>query len=190
MYHARPAFERFQRQSKQIGTLQSKLPDGRWTSNRIKRIYDERSRKRDHSQDAAVNEKTHAFWSHGELTDRITLTLGDVGITVTEVSEYDTSSECPVCGSETVMREGDSFRCHGCELDAHSDIVGAWNMLQSEVGPMARPAALSAGRDRDAPTDGAYWQWNDHDWIPGSFGEQSWSGDQPSVSKPASSQPG
>jgi len=55
---------------------------------------------------------------------------------------------------------------------------------------MARPAVLSAERDRDAPTDGAYWQWNDHDWIPAEYGEQSWSLDQPSVSKPARSQPG
>jgi len=222
VYHARPEFDRFQTQSERIAELQSDLPDGQWTSTRIKRIYDDRSRKRDHSRDAAVkhaaewlfkrnvdtvyvgdltdvldthwsaevNEKTHAFWSHGELTDRITLTLGDVGITVTEVGEYDTSSECPACGSDTVMREGDSFRCHGCGLDAHSDIVGAWNMLQSEVGPMARPAALSAERGRDVPSEGAYWQWNDHDWIPGSFGEQSRSPDQPSISKPASSQPG
>ena len=222
MYHARPEFERFQRRSERIGILQSKLPDDQWTSTRIKRIYDDRSRKRDHSRDAAVkhaaewllarnvdtvyvgdltdvldthwsaevNEKTHAFWSHGEVTDRIKLTLGDVGITVTEVDEYDTSSECPECGSDTVIRDGDSFRCRECELDAHSDIVGAWNMLQSEVGPMARPAALSAERDRDAPTDGAYWQWNDHDWTPAEFGEQSWSRDQPSVSEPASSQPG
>ncbi|QSG16300.1 Transposable element (plasmid) [Halapricum desulfuricans] len=69
-------------------------------------------------------------------------------------------------------------------------MAGAWNMLQSEMGPMARPAALSAERDRDAPTDGAYWQWNEHDWIPADFGEQSRSLDQPSLSKPASSQPG
>ncbi|MEF8777730.1 MAG: zinc ribbon domain-containing protein [Natronomonas sp.] len=107
-----------------------------------------------------------------------------------EVDEYDTSSECPECGSESVTRDGDSFRCHECELDAHSDIVGAWNMLQSEGGPIARPAALSADRGRDAPTDGAYWQWNDHDWIPSVFREQSGSLDQPSLSKPASSQPG
>ena len=139
---------------------------------------------------ADVNEKTHAFWSHRQLLDRIELTLGDVGIAVQEVSEADSSSECPECGSSDVTRDGDSFRCHDCELDAHSDVVGAWNILQSEVGPMARPAALSAERGRDAPTDGAYWQWNDHDWIPAEFGEQSWSLDQPSISEPASSQPG
>ena len=44
---------------------------------------------------ADVNEKTHAFWSHNELTDCINLTFGDVDITVAEVGEYNTSSHCP-----------------------------------------------------------------------------------------------
>ena len=227
VYHARPEFERFQRYSDRITTLQSELPDDEYTSHRIKRLYDARSRKRDHSRDAAVkhavdwllernvdtvyvgdltdvlnthwsadvNEKTHAFWSHRQLLNRIELTFGDVGVSVREVNEADSSSECPDCGSSDVTRTGDSFRCHDCELDAHSDVAGAWNILQSEVGPMARPAALSAERDRDAPEnskecDGAYWKWNEHDWTPADFGEQSRSLDQPSVSKPASSQPG
>ncbi len=34
---------------------------------------------------AEVNEKTHSFWSHRQLVDRIELTFGDVGITVEEV---------------------------------------------------------------------------------------------------------
>ena len=222
VYHTRPEFERFQAQSDRIATLQSQLPEDQWTSARIRRIYDERSRKRDHSQNAGikhagewllernvdtvyignltdvlethwsaeVNQKTHAFWSHGQLVTRVKVTLGDVGITVTETGEYKSSSECPVCNSDTVTRAGDSFRCHNCELEAHADVAGAWNILQSEVGPMARPAALSADRGRDAPTDGAYWQWNDHDWTPADFGGQSWSSDQPSVSEPGSSQPG
>jgi putative transposase len=139
---------------------------------------------------ADVNEKTHAFWSHRQLVERITLTFGDVGITVVETGEYDSSSECPDCGSETIIRNGDQFRCRACDLEAHADVAGAWNILQTEVGPMARPAALSVERGRDAPTDGAYWEWNDHDWIPADFGEQPWSIDQTSVSKPASSQPG
>ncbi len=137
-----------------------------------------------------VTEKTHAFWSHRQLGDRITLTLGDIGITVTETDEYGSSSECPACGSDAVTRREDSFRCDACSLEAHADVAGAWNLLQSEVGPMARPAGLFAERDRDAPTDGAYWRWNDHDWIPANCGEHPWSLDQPSVSEPASSQPG
>ncbi len=222
VYHARPEFKRFQSYSERIATLQSELPEEAYTSSRIKRLYDARSRTRDHSRDAAVkhaadwllsqnvdtvyigdltdvldthwnadvNEKTHAFWSHRELLERIEVTFGDVGITVEEISEEDSSSECPECGSSDVTRDGDAFRCHDCGLEGHSDVIGAWNMLQSEVGPMARPAALSVERGRDAPTDGAYWQWNEHDWTPADFGEQSRSPDQPSLSKPVSSQPG
>lgn len=143
---------------------------------------------------AVVNEKTHAFWSHRQVVERIELTFGDVGITVEQVSESESSSECPECGSEGVTREGDSFRCHECELDVHSDIAGAWNLLQGEVGPMARPAGLSAGRDRDGPEntvcDGAYWEWDGHDWTPARFGDQSSLLDQTSLSEPVSSQPG
>nr|WP_255568292.1 transposase [Salinarchaeum sp. IM2453] len=222
VYHARPGFERFQSYSERIATLQSELPEDEYTSNRIKRHYDARSRKRDHSRDAAVkhaadwllernvdtvyvgdltgvlnthwsaevNEKNHAFWSHRQILERVELTLGDVGIVFQEVNEADSSSECPECGSSDVTRTGDSFRCHDCELDAHSDVAGAWNILQQEGGPMARPAALSAERGRDAPHEGAYWQWNEHDWIPADVEEQSRSLDQPSLSEPARSQPG
>jgi hypothetical protein len=70
--------------------------------------------------------------------------------------------------------------------------VGDWlsDELLTVVGAMVRPATLSAERDRDALMDGAYWQWNEHDWIPSEFGKQSQSLDQPSVSEPVSSQPG
>ncbi|MEF8825891.1 MAG: transposase [Halapricum sp.] len=223
VYHARPEFDWFQTHSKQIAALQSQLPDGQYTSYRIQRAYDTRSRQRDHSRDAAVkhagewllehnvdtvyvgdltdvlethwstdvNEKTHAFWFHRQLVDRIKLTLGDIGITVTETDEADSSSQCPDCGSDAVTRSGDSFRCEACDLEAHADVAGAWNILQSEGGPMARPATLSAERGRDAPLDkGAYWQWDEHEWTPADCGEHSWSADQPSLSKPASSQPG
>jgi len=195
------------------GRQPAKQPYTRRDHESIRRIYDEQSRRRDHSRDAAVkhaakwllernvdtvyvgdltdvlethwsaevNEKTHSFWSHRQLVERVTVTFGDVGITVTDVSEYDTSSECPVCSSETIRRDGDLFRCDTCTLEAHADVAGAWNILQREVGPMARPAALSAEHTRDAPTNGAYWQWNDHDWTPTDFGKQSWSLDQPSL---------
>jgi putative transposase len=224
VYHARPLFKQFHQYSEQIAILQSDLPDGRYSSWRIQRRYDERGRKRDHARDAAVkqaaewllernittvyvgnltdvldahwsasvNEKTHAFWSYGQLLDRIELTFGDVGITVESVSEEDSSSLCPECGSRDVSRSGDDFRCYECELEAHADVAGAWNLLQSEVGPMARPAALAAERPRDTPLncEGAYWEWNGHNWTPTNFREQSRPRNQTSVSEPVSSQPG
>ena len=119
---------------------------------------------------------------------KLTFGDGDVGITVEERSEADSSSECPECGSENVRRDGDGFRCQECELDAHAYVAGAWNMLllQSERGLMARPAAVCAGRNRDA--HGAYWEWDEHEWILSRF--EACSLDQMSISKPASSQLG
>lgn len=221
VFHARPEFEKFQWYSNCISDLQSELPDGQYSSRRIQCLYDERTRKRDHSQNAAVkhtaewllkrnvdtvyvgdltdvltthwsatvNEKTHAFWSHRQLLYRLELTLGDVDIRVKQVSEVDSSSKCPECESEKVRRTGDRFHCQSCGLYAHSDVVGAWNVMQSEERPMARPAALSSGRGRDAPTNGAYWEWDGHVWRPTDW-EQSWPVDQTSVSEPVSSQPG
>jgi putative transposase len=221
VYHTRPEFEGFQRHSERIADLQSALPEERYSSRRIQRLYDERTRKRNHNRNAAVkhaaewllernvatvyvgdltdvlsahwstevNEKTHAFWGHKQLVDRLELTLGDVGITVEQVSEADSSSECPECGSENVVRDGDEFRCNDCKLDGHSDVAGAWDVLQSEEGSMARPAALSAERGRDVPTNGAYWEWNGHDWTPTNW-ERSCPRDQTRFSEPASSQPG
>ncbi len=87
-----------------------------------------------------------------------------------------------------------SFGAMECGLEAHSDVVGAWNLLQEETGPMARPAALRAERRRDPsqPSNGrgAYWEWNENDWTLTGFEEQSRSLDQTRVSEPASSQLG
>ncbi|WP_394324638.1 zinc ribbon domain-containing protein [Haloquadratum walsbyi] len=70
--------------------------------------------------------------------DRLELTLGDVGITVEGVSEKSSSRKCPQCESENVHRAGAMMRSDlrpddDCELDAHSDVAGAWNVLQKEV---------------------------------------------------------
>jgi hypothetical protein len=81
-------------------------------------------------------------------------------------------------------------------LLAHSDVVGAWNLLQDNVvGSMAWSAVLRAGRRRNASqtsgsnsSEGAYWEWDD--WRLGCFEEQSSSFDQTSISEPVSSQLG
>jgi len=75
--------------------------------------------------------------------------MGDVGINVEEMSEQGSSSKCPECQSKDVSRIGDEFRCYECELEAHSDVIGAWNLLQEKEGSMARPAVLRAGRRRN-----------------------------------------
>ncbi|WP_425433057.1 transposase [Haloquadratum walsbyi] len=67
VYHARPEFERFLSYSERIATLQSELPDDKYTSCRIQYLYEERSRIRDHSRNAAVN-TPQSGCSNGTLT--------------------------------------------------------------------------------------------------------------------------
>lgn len=155
---------------------------------------------------AVVNQKTHNFWSHGQLTDQLECTSEIAGIALEEVSEAGSSSTCPHCDSGNVTRHGDEFSCSDCLLESHSDVVGAALILAENTvvsvsewfRPMARPAARNAGSVRDGNDDDdnatesfrvTYFQWNDHEWTPtvnetvGTLG----SFDQRSVSKPSRS---
>lgn len=139
---------------------------------------------------AEVNQKTHNFWSHGQLTTQLLNTCELVGLELEEVSEAGTSSRCPYCASENVTRNGDAFTCQDCGVESHADVVGAARILATEtdvsisewfepsesinVGSMARPAARDADRARDGDHDDTTelvfrvtdFQWNDHEWIP------------------------
>lgn len=54
VFHGRPCFERFHGLTATIADLQSQLPDDRYTSDRIERLYHRRREQRDHAQDALV----------------------------------------------------------------------------------------------------------------------------------------
>lgn len=72
VYHGRPEFERFQCYSQLIAQLQSKLPEGEYSSERTRQLYSERSEKRERSRDAAVKHATN--W----LLERNVDTVGDL----------------------------------------------------------------------------------------------------------------
>lgn len=72
---------------------------------------------------ANVNEKTHNFWSHRQLTNQLENTFELAGLDVEFVAEYDTSSECPHCGSESVDHDRDRFSCADCEILVQADIA-------------------------------------------------------------------
>jgi len=219
VFHARPEFEWFKQSRERIDEEKSRLPDGTYSSRRIRRLYDRLYGRRDHHRDAAVkhaaewllgrnvgrvfvgdlsgvlsthwsarvNEKTHAFWSYGQLTDRIEATFEVAAISVSFVDEWDTSSTCPHCESADVSRSGDELSCGDCGVVVHSDVAGAGNILMenSDVDvsscfrPMARPAGLPPERDRRVHV--THLEWNDHEWTPlvegtlGSFDQRGFS---------------
>ena len=55
-YVGRDQFERFRATTEEIARLQSLLPEGRYTSWRIRRLYRKRTRRRDHAMDALARD--------------------------------------------------------------------------------------------------------------------------------------
>src|SRR6056297_4198078 len=52
LYESRNLFQRFRETTQEIARLQSKLQEGRYSSDRIRRLYRKRTRRRDHAQEA------------------------------------------------------------------------------------------------------------------------------------------
>ena len=132
---------------------------------------------------AHVNEKTHAFWSHGGLIERIENTFEEVGLEWAEEPEMGSSSICPTCRSERVERDGDAFDCLECGYRGHADVVGAANLLMEhtevsveDAGLMAQPAGHDAGRSWRGDIELTHLKWDDHAWTPTRTSEREHAG--------------
>lgn len=74
------------------------------------------------------NTMVHNFWSHRYLVQRIREVAEEYGISVKTVDERGTSSRCPWCRSEDVVKRGRLLKCKSCGIEAHRDVVGALNI--------------------------------------------------------------
>lgn len=74
------------------------------------------------------NTMVHNFWSHRYLAQHIREVAEEYGVSVEVVSERGTSSRCPWCGSEEVVKRGRLLKCKGCGIEAHRDVAGALNI--------------------------------------------------------------
>jgi putative transposase len=102
-----------------------------------------------------VNGKTHQFWAHRLLVDRLGTTANECGIRVELRSEAFTTATCVACGERLeTKRCGDVFR-GSCGYEGHTDLDASRTFLERETGtafergPMARPVRLT---------------WDDHNW--------------------------
>jgi putative transposase len=68
LYGGRDLFDRFRETTREIARLQSKLRDGRYSSNRIRRLYRRRTRRRDHAQDALARGLMERLYDEGVST--------------------------------------------------------------------------------------------------------------------------
>ena len=74
------------------------------------------------------NAMVHNFWSHRYLVQRVREVAEEYGISVEAVDERGTSSRCPWCGSEEVVKRGRLLKCKACGIEAHRDVAGALNI--------------------------------------------------------------
>jgi putative transposase len=65
LYEGRDLFARFRDTTEEIARLQSKLREGRYSSQRIRRLYRKRTRRRDHAQDALVRDLIERLYNEG-----------------------------------------------------------------------------------------------------------------------------
>ncbi|WP_224333754.1 RNA-guided endonuclease InsQ/TnpB family protein [Haloprofundus halobius] len=74
LYHGRILFDQFRDTTREIARLQSKLREGRYSSNRIRQLYRGRTRRRDHAQNALVRDLLERLYDEGVST----LYVGDL----------------------------------------------------------------------------------------------------------------
>jgi len=68
LYEGRDLFARFHETTEEIARLQSKLREGRDSSQRIRRLYRKRTRRRDHAQDALARDLLERLYAEGVAT--------------------------------------------------------------------------------------------------------------------------
>lgn len=65
LYEGRDLFDRFRETTREIARLQSKLPEGRYSSKRIRRLYRTRTRRRDHAQESLCRDLLERLYEDG-----------------------------------------------------------------------------------------------------------------------------
>ncbi len=65
LYEGRELFQRFRDTTREIARLQSKLREGRFSSERIRRLYRKRTRRRDHAQEALCRDLLERLYTGG-----------------------------------------------------------------------------------------------------------------------------
>ncbi|SDF97334.1 RNA-guided endonuclease InsQ/TnpB family protein [Halorientalis regularis] len=65
LYEGRELFQRFRETTREIARLQSKLPEGQYSSERIQRLYRKRTRRRDHAQEALCRDLLDRLYAEG-----------------------------------------------------------------------------------------------------------------------------
>jgi len=118
---------------------------------------------RDNSHNCKANAMVNNFWSFNYIVKRFKEKAEEYGIEVVEVSEYRTSSRCPLCHSKGTRRHRGLFYCRKCEMAMNADAVGALNMARNDGTIIPSP---HRGRDNGVVAHPTLLRWNGMKWEP------------------------
>ncbi len=123
--------------------------------------------------------RIHNFWLFGRSLELIEQALAQRGIVAVRVGERGSSSGCPSCGSEDVVRHPRwLLRCKACGERIHSDQAGSRNILRQN-----KPSVSWAGLEASPRTETR--RWNRHGWETRSANPKRWGNDLPEFLKTA-----
>jgi putative transposase len=107
-------------------------------------------------KNSKANSMINNFWSFRWITQRFREKAEEYGIDIEEVNEYKTSSMCPRCRSDRVIKRGRLFKCLKCGLEANRDAIGVLNIALVHSG----------GGVNGAVTHPMLLRWNGCRWEP------------------------
>jgi putative transposase len=119
--------------------------------------------RREVSYGKKLNGRIHNFWSFDRASRILEKHLRRAGIAIERARERGTSSTCPCCDSENVVRRPwDTLRCEECGARMDSDVAGSRNILARNK-PAVRWETPSGEGAEAAPEPELLW-WNKHRW--------------------------
>jgi transposase len=103
--------------------------------------------RRDRDYGSKWNGRIHNFWSFDRALKILECALRAVGILPVRVGERGTSSSCPTCSSQNVVRHPRwVLRCRDCGEVIHSDQAGSRNILRQNKPSVCWDGAEAAPR--------------------------------------------
>jgi putative transposase len=185
LYEGRDLFDRFRETTREIARLQSKLPEGRYTSKRIRRLYRKRTARRDHAMDALARDLMERLHQEGIAT----VYVGDL----TDVLETSWSVETNakthnfwafrafidrlVCTSEefgiTVEVRSEAWTSQMCPqcgsaegTTRHQDTLTCECGFEGHVDLTASETLLKRHEQTPRPmARPVRYEWDSHDWL-------------------------
>ncbi|MEM3563706.1 MAG: transposase [Candidatus Jordarchaeaceae archaeon] len=124
---------------------------------------------RENKHNCKANSMINNFWSFNYIIERFREKAEECGLRVVELSEYRTSSTCPLCHSMGTRRHRGLFYCSSCSKVMNADVAGVLNIARKDKTIIPSP---KRDRDNGLVAQPLLLRWNGMSWEPKKGNEQ------------------